>query len=75
MEGIKGLSKGKPRPLLNVEDQITLMESNGIRFDLCTKEEAVEYLQDYYDIEHALPLDDTLDTLATVCTRNGGVLA
>jgi hypothetical protein len=45
---------------------------SSIRYLLENK--GIEYLQDYYDIEHTLPLDDTLDALATICTRNGGVL-
>jgi hypothetical protein len=35
----------------------------------------IEYLQDYYEIEHTLPLDDTMEALATICARNGGGLA
>ena len=35
----------------------------------------IEYLDEYYDAEHTLPIEDTLDALITVCARNGGVSA
>lgn len=35
----------------------------------------IAHLDRHYDIEHTLPLEDTLDTLDAVCRRNGAVLA
>ena len=33
----------------------------------------IEFLDQHYDAEHTLPIEDTLDALVTVCARNGGV--
>ena len=35
----------------------------------------IAYLEEHYDIEHTLPIDDTLDSLEMVCQRNLGATA
>ena len=35
----------------------------------------IAFLEENYEIEHTLPLDDTMDALRIVCRRNGGALA
>jgi hypothetical protein len=46
--------------------------------------EAFQYLYDYqgithllefYDIEHTLPMNDTINGLSALCRKNGGTLA
>lgn len=32
----------------------------------------IDYLQEFYDVEHTLSFDDTMDDLTTVCRKNGG---
>lgn len=32
----------------------------------------ISYLEDEYEIEHTLPIEDTLDALQIICARNGG---
>ena len=34
----------------------------------------IQYLMDHYDVEHTLPINDTMDALAIVCMRNGGTI-
>ena len=35
----------------------------------------IDFLEEDYEIEHTLPIEDTLDALRIICTRNGGQLA
>ena len=32
----------------------------------------IEFLKEFYDVEHTLSFEDALDDLATICRRNGG---
>ena len=34
----------------------------------------IEFLKDFYDVEHTLSFDDVLDDLATICRKNGGTV-
>ncbi|MBR1687938.1 MAG: DUF3791 domain-containing protein [Prevotella sp.] len=34
----------------------------------------IQHLDDFYDVEHLLPVDDTLHGLVAVCHKNGGRL-
>lgn len=34
----------------------------------------IHYLEKFYDVEHLLPIDDTLDSLLSICQKNGGHL-
>lgn len=44
-------------------------------FEFLFQYKAIEFLKEHYDIEHTLSLDDTLDDMLTVCSKNGGMLA
>lgn len=35
----------------------------------------IEFLDEHYDIEHTLSLDDAVDDLLMVCSQNGGELS
>lgn len=35
----------------------------------------ISFLEDGYDIEHTLPIEDTLEALQVICARNGGQVA
>lgn len=35
----------------------------------------IQFLQEFYDVEHTLSFDDVVDDLTRVCARNGGMLA
>jgi hypothetical protein len=34
----------------------------------------IRFLDEFYDIEHTLPFDDTMDTLTEICLKDGGTL-
>jgi hypothetical protein len=33
----------------------------------------LEFLKEFYDVEHTLSFDDTIDDLTAICRKNGGV--
>ena len=35
----------------------------------------IGYLEENYEIEHTLPIEDTLEAMQVICARNGGQLA
>ena len=35
----------------------------------------ISFLDENYEIEHTLPIDDTIDALRIICSRNGGQIA
>ena len=39
-----------------------------------SKFEGINYLDEFYDIEHTLPFNDTMNALQTICMRNGGAV-
>ena len=55
----------------------------GNRFNLTVQQsfrylynfKGIQFLLEYYDVEHTLSIDDTEDDLITVCQKNGGELA
>ena len=32
----------------------------------------IEFLEEFYDVEHTLSFEDVLDDLAAICRKNGG---
>jgi hypothetical protein len=34
----------------------------------------IEHLLEFYEVEHTLPMDDTISALTAVCRNNGGTL-
>ncbi|ANR73290.1 DUF3791 domain-containing protein [Prevotella scopos JCM 17725] len=55
----------------------------GSRFDLTIQQafrylynfKGIRFLLEYYDVEHTLSIEDTVDDLIKVCQKNGGELA
>ncbi|MCL2268335.1 MAG: DUF3791 domain-containing protein [Chitinispirillia bacterium] len=43
-------------------------------FNYLNEHKGLDYLQDYYDIEHTLSPADTVEALTIVCKQNGGTL-
>lgn len=35
----------------------------------------IGFLDDNYEIEHTLPVEDTMEALQVICARNGGAVA
>lgn len=35
----------------------------------------IEFLQEFYDVEHTLPFEEVVSDVALCCRNNGGVLA
>lgn len=35
---------------------------------------AIEFIKEYYDIEHTLSFDEVLEDMLLICQKNGGVL-
>jgi len=44
-------------------------------FDYLRKHKGLEFLEDCYDAEHTLSLDDAMEDLESICKRNEGVYA
>ena len=36
--------------------------------------QGISFLNEFYDVEHTLSMNDAMDDLETVCRKNGGVL-
>lgn len=39
------------------------------------KYKGIDYMNEFYDVEHLFSVEDTVDDLVAVCKRNGGMLA
>lgn len=44
-------------------------------FEYLKEYKGLAFLDEHYDIEHCLSLDDAIDDLALICSQNGGVLS
>lgn len=40
-----------------------------------SRNKGIEFLKEFYDVEHALSFDDVLDNLAAICIKNGGAVS
>lgn len=40
-----------------------------------TDYKGIDFLKEFYDVEHTLSFDDAMSDVAAVCRKNGGVLA
>ena len=38
------------------------------------KNKGIEFLKEFYDVEHTLSFDDVLDDLTAICRKNGGIV-
>ncbi|MGN0715417.1 MAG: DUF3791 domain-containing protein [Anaerovoracaceae bacterium] len=36
---------------------------------------AIEFLKEFYDIEHTLSFDDVMEDMERICANNGGILS
>ncbi|MBQ9394722.1 MAG: DUF3791 domain-containing protein [Proteobacteria bacterium] len=43
-------------------------------FEYLYQFKGIHYLEQFYDVEHLLPINDTLDSLQSICQKNGGLL-
>lgn len=43
-------------------------------FQFLYQYKAIEFLKEFYDIEHTLSLDTAIDDMLLICKQNGGVL-
>lgn len=39
-----------------------------------SRNKGIEFLKEFYDVEHTLSFDDVLDDLAAICRKNGGTV-
>ncbi len=39
-----------------------------------SRNKGLEFLQEFYDVEHTLSFDDVIEDLTAICRKNGGVL-
>lgn len=37
-----------------------------------TRYQGIDFLKEFYDVEHTLSFDDTIADLAAICRKNGG---
>jgi len=52
------------------EKNISVKES----FSYLCQNNGIDYLRDFYDIEHTLSKEDTMEALSSICRQNGGNL-
>jgi len=43
-------------------------------YEYLNKYKGIEFLQEFYDVEHTLNTDDVLDDVLAICNKNGGSL-
>lgn len=39
-----------------------------------TKYKGIEFLKEFYDVEHTLSFDDVMEDLSAICKKNGGMV-
>ena len=44
-------------------------------YEFASKYKGMEFLHEFYDVEHTLNTEDVIDDVLAICSRNGGVLA
>ncbi len=44
-------------------------------FQYLQQHKALEFLIEFYDVEHLQSMDDTVDDMVRICQQNGGALA
>jgi len=44
-------------------------------YEYLSRYNGIEFLQEFYDVEHTLNTDDVIDDVLAVCNKNGGALA
>lgn len=46
----------------------------GDAYEYLRHYKGIDYLQEFYDVEHTLSFDDTISDLNTICKNNGGAI-
>ena len=49
--------------------------SNPQAYRYLARYKGIDFLQEFYDVEHLQSMDETIDDLLIVCQKNGGALA
>lgn len=39
-----------------------------------SRNKGIEFLKEFYDVEHTLSFDDVIDDLTVICRKNGGTI-
>jgi hypothetical protein len=57
-------------------DEFARQKNLGPReaFQYLYEHRGISHLLEFYDVEHTLPMDDTISALTAVCRNNGGTL-
>lgn len=48
--------------------------SNAFAYGYLSQYKGLDFIFDFYDVEHAFSIDDAVDDMVKVCHRNGGPL-
>ena len=43
-------------------------------YEYLSRYKGIEFLQEFYDVEHTLNTDDVVDDVLAICSKNGGSL-
>ena len=49
--------------------------SNAFAYGYLSQYKGLDFIFDFYDVEHAFSIDDAVDDMVKVCHRNGGPLS
>ena len=49
--------------------------SNAFAYNYLSQYKGLDFIYDFYDIEHTFSIDDVVDDMVKVCYRNGGPLS
>ena len=49
--------------------------SNAFAYNYLSQYKGLDFIYDFYDIEHTFSIDDVVDDMLKVCQRNGGPLS
>jgi hypothetical protein len=80
-DSVKGMGS-MAKEEINILDYIVVCISEfASRYQIGLKEayiylnqyKGLEFLKEFYDVEHTLSFDDAIDDLATICRKNGGL--
>lgn len=49
--------------------------SNAFAYNYLSQYKGLDFIYEFYDIEHTFSIDDAVDDMQRICQRNGGPLA
>lgn len=44
-------------------------------YHFLSRYKGIEFLQEFYDVEHTLNTDDVIDDVLAICSKNGGTIS